>query len=414
MKKKRLIIYILQFTFIFAFFTTTVFMSKKKDGSLRFVSFQKMRADYEFFWNFIYEGYPFTEVCERQGADLKKIKNEGYIELRNIKNQKEYYTFYDKLCKKITSDKKTGHLFPIHYKDYSDSLSSQGSYDVLNDKNKIIDKFYMEWQKRDGKIYHKNKTYAEKKIILENKIAYIKIHSFSTFTYEQQKLYEDEINNFLMETAGYEHIIIDITSNRGGSIDNCKLIIGPNITGNKQVAFYGLYNENKYTKPYLDHIFKKINIEKINLNDIPKVKNSNTIKNDKAYIRRESISWQYLNGYKPCKNKKFWLLIGKLSYSASDRFAYMCKQSGFATLIGENTGGAGVNAYWPMHIFLPNSGLLILFDFTYGLNSEGYCADEFGNFPDIYNQPGKDALETCLEEIKRLEENINNVELYRD
>ena len=121
MKKKRLIIYILQFAFIFAFFITTVFMSKKKDGSLRFVSFQKMRADYEFFWDFIYEGYPFTEVCERQGADLKKIKNEGYIELKNIKNQKEYYTFYDKLCKKITSEKKTGYLFPIHYKDYSDS-----------------------------------------------------------------------------------------------------------------------------------------------------------------------------------------------------------------------------------------------------------------------------------------------------
>lgn len=407
MKKKRIIIYIIQFTFIFVFFTTAIFMSKKKDGSMRFVSFQKMRADYEYFWDFIYEGYPFTEVCERQGADLNKIKNEGYIELKKVKTQREYYTFYHNLCQKITLERTTGHLFPIHYKDYSDSLSSQGSYAVLNDTSKLINSFYGEWEKKDGRVYHKNKPYVEKKIILENKIAYIKIRSFFTFTYEQQKLYEDEIKNFLMETADYEHIIIDITTNRGGSLDNSELIISPNLTGNKQIIFYGLYNENKYTKPYLDHIFKKINIEKINLNDIPNIENSNTIKNDKAYIVRNSLSWQYLHGYKPCENKKFWLLIGKKSYSASDRLAYICKQTGFATLIGENTGGSGVNAYWPMHIFLPNSGLLILFDFTYGLNSEGYCADEFGNFPDIYNQPGKDALETCLEEIKKLEENIS-------
>ena len=53
---------------------------------------------------------------------------------------------------------------------------------------------------------------------------------------------------------------------------------------------------------------------------------------------------------------------------------------------------------------LPKSGLLIKFDPLYGLNSEGYCVDEVGIAPDIYNLPGKDALETCLETIKNLEQ----------
>ena len=37
-----------------------------------------MKTDYEYFWDFIYNGYPFTEVCERKGADLEQIKQFGY------------------------------------------------------------------------------------------------------------------------------------------------------------------------------------------------------------------------------------------------------------------------------------------------------------------------------------------------
>ena len=49
-------------------------VSKKNDIISGFISAEKMKADYEYFWDFIYNGYPFTEVCERKGADLKKIK----------------------------------------------------------------------------------------------------------------------------------------------------------------------------------------------------------------------------------------------------------------------------------------------------------------------------------------------------
>ena len=85
----------------------------------------------------------------------------------------------------------------------------------------------------------------------------------------------------------------------------------------------------------------------------------------------------------------------------------MCKKTGFATVIGTNTKGAGNNGLWPMYIVLPNSGLLIKFDFIYGLTDGGYCTDEFGTAPDIYNLPGKDALEICLETIKNLGERTN-------
>ncbi|WP_261794849.1 S41 family peptidase, partial [Treponema denticola] len=109
-------------------------------------------------------------------------------------------------------------------------------------------------------------------------------------------------------------------------------------------------------------------------------------------------------GYAPPKDRRYWLLISGKTASAADRLAGLCKASGFATLVGSNAGGLGHNGrHSPIYIMLPKSGLLIKFDPLYGLNSEGYCVDEVGIAPDIYNLPGKDALETCLEEIRKLE-----------
>ena len=57
-----------------------------------------------------------------------------------------------------------------------------------------------------------------------------------------------------------------------------------------------------------------------------------------------------------------------------------------------------------LYLQLPNCGLLIQSDMLYALNPDWTCNDEIGTTPDIYNLPGKDALETCLETIKNLEQ----------
>ena len=119
-------------------------------------------------------------------------------------------------------------------------------------------------------------------------------------------------------------------------------------------------------------------IESIEKSNIPNIQNCGTIKNDKAYAITEYAALRPIMGYKPRKDKKFWLLINNGCYSASDKLASACKRIGFAVLVGENTGGAGMNGLYPMHFVLPNSGLIFFFDYVYGLNTEGYCQDEVG------------------------------------
>ncbi|UTC75293.1 S41 family peptidase [Treponema sp. OMZ 792] len=429
---KKLIFRTVVSVLVLVFVITALIVSKKNDTVFGFISEEKMKADYEYFWNFIYNGYPFTEVCERKGVDLEQIRQEGYKYLSDPMMQYSYYFFYKDLCRKITGNKYLGHLYPSDYFDYyfnyyfnyKTILKNDSAQNPFIKKETLIDNFYYHIYQADAisdkdyMVYARTssdriapligtRTYSKPfiQIIETGRIAYIEIKSFFTTGVEKQQTYLKTLEDFFIETANYKHIIIDIRNNGGGRSENYEAIISPHITKDMNIVFYGLYNENKYADAYLDMNYMEI--EKIEKYELPNIENSSTIKNNKAYKLKNVISSRPIMGYEPCEDKKFWLLVDGGVYSEADRFAYVCKATGFATVVGTNTGGAGTNGKSPAYIVLPNSGLLIKFDGLYGLNEEGYCSDEFGTAPDIYNLPGKSALGTCLEEIKKLGEKTN-------
>ena len=415
---KKLIISLIIFIFVSVFVVIALNVSKKNDIISGFISAEKMKADYEYFWDFIYKGYPFTEVCERKGADLEQIKQSGYRYLTDPMMQYGYYFFYKDLCRKITGNRYIGHLYPSDYFDYYfnyEKIFKNDSADTsLIKKRILIDNFYFHIyqvevlsDKNIGSFSNRNSSligtrkYSKPfiQIIETDHIAYIEIKSFLTTKAEEKQEYLKTLEDFFIETANYKHIIIDIQNNGGGHSENYEAIISPNIKKDINIISYGLYNENKYTNAYLDMFFKKYKSEKINRHEVPYIENCSTVKNDKAYRLEVIIQARPINGYKPC--------VDSGVYSEADRFTYICKKIGFATVVGTNTGGSGTNGRSPMYIVLPNSGLLIKFDFMYGLNEDGYCTDETGTAPDIYNLPGKSALGTCLETIRKLGEKTN-------
>ena len=423
---KKLIISLIIFVFVSVFVAIALSVSKKNDIISGFISAEEMKADYEYFWDFIYNGYPFTEVCERKGADLEQIKQTGYRYLTDPMMQYGYYFFYKDLCRKITGNRYIGHLYPSDYFDYYfnyEKIFKNGAAQTsLIKKRALIDNFYFHIyqtevlsDKNIGSFSNRNSSligtrkYSKPfiQIIETDHIAYIEIKSFLTTKAEEKQEYLKALEDFFIETANYKHIIIDIQNNGGGHPENYEAIISPNISKDINVISYGLYSENKYTDIYLDMFFKNYKPEKINLHEVLYIENCGTVKNDKAYRLEEIIAARSISGYKPCEDKKFWLLVDSGVYSEADRFTYICKKIGFATVVGTNTGGSGTNGKFPMYIALPNSGLLIKFDFMYGLTEDGYCTDETGTAPDIYNLPGKSALGTCLETIRKLGEKTN-------
>ena len=108
---------------------------------------------------------------------------------------------------------------------------------------------------------------------------------------------------------------------------------------------------------------------------------------------------------------QIFLLIDCKSSSSADAFAYFCKGSGFATVLGqENACGSGPGGN---HVIdqLPHSNLLFRYRPVLALDMEGAALEEFGVAPDVLlptrakNSNDKiSPLAACLNYIEELEE----------
>lgn len=96
---------------------------------------------------------------------------------------------------------------------------------------------------------------------------------------------------------------------------------------------------------------------------------------------------------------RIWVLTDSGCFSSTDAFAGFCKQTGFATLVGETTGGNGLGSQ-PFVITAPNSGMLVYYEAFFAFNEDGSCNGITGTKPDIAVGKGEDALEACLAAIR--------------
>ena len=101
---------------------------------------------------------------------------------------------------------------------------------------------------------------------------------------------------------------------------------------------------------------------------------------------------------------EIWLLTDGLSGSASHISAYIAKASGFATLVGEPTGGNYAGASFRANRSLPNSRIMFTYDQAALFTNRGRSM-EHGIQPHYPNRPGLCALETVLAIIAEQEGN---------
>lgn len=89
---------------------------------------------------------------------------------------------------------------------------------------------------------------------------------------------------------------------------------------------------------------------------------------------------------------KIYLLVNDKVFSSSEMFTVVAKNTKFATIVGEKTGGDGIGI-GPIIYKLPNSGYLFRFSQVMGLRSEGICDEEYKVEPDIKVPSGGDQNE---------------------
>ncbi|MCL2854305.1 MAG: S41 family peptidase [Defluviitaleaceae bacterium] len=95
-------------------------------------------------------------------------------------------------------------------------------------------------------------------------------------------------------------------------------------------------------------------------------------------------------------NGKVWLLTDMNNFSAAQQVASFLHQTGFATLVGQTTGGAAADALTSSFNFtLPNTGFMVRYDPLYIISADGRPW-EYGTVPHHFNRDGMNALQTVL------------------
>lgn len=204
----------------------------------------------------------------------------------------------------------------------------------------------------------------------EKRLCYYRIDSFEI-------KYLDDIVRLSTEITerkeAFDYIVFDIRNNSGGQF----------VTFTQGILDFFIFDKHtfriKFFTPYTEYHseFRSKSI----YNNIVK----NPIKNidDKAnyfYVVNRRIKY---GSNKANTLKKIFVLIDEGTGSAADTFAAIMKRGKHAILVGQNTAGEGLADTSSM-FNLPNSGLLISFMGSYGLNEDGKSNSHYGTVPDYY------------------------------
>ena len=381
--------------------------------------------EFEYLWNELHESYPFISFTQRSGVIIKDIYEFNKDKVVRSKSDIDYLK---NLTYAIRDFGGAGHLSiisPIYYEKIykpayqiakndpelseimkpwintfydNDVVKSYSMFDTNSKRFRTTKNLKKKYTSKENT--PKNNTNQQLQNLTikynnETKTAYLKINSFLSVN---ENLDREKLESFYSAIVDYENLIIDIRDNAGVSdLYWERLIVSPNITEQLSFSRYALFKMNSTIKPFIETRFAADDVKLVNeLPKMPKL-NKDDVKEMTHYVKTTSTV-----DAKPNKNTfkgKIWVLTSSKNYSSSENFVMFCKNTGFATLVGEVTNGDG-GLMDPVLIKMPKSHVLVTYSVLYGLNSDGSCNEEFGTTPDYLIKQEEDALTICKQLIK--------------
>lgn len=378
-------------------------------------------ADYDTFWKIVEENYALYNAAKRiTKNDFVQIKEDYRAKAMQAQSATELFEII-KEC--LETFQGTGHLQLIYSKEQyrltviDFKRSSAGGQDVKMTYlykrliNPASIEFYGFNPETDSESISDNMLQTatnhsnniQFQDFPEDKTAYVSIAQMTqTEDNNDNEVLKDWFET--IEENGYQNCIIDIRGNGGGSsyywTDNITL---PNSTKPCNTVNYMLVKGTECFNYWQTIGRKLMPIENLPREKLPKLLDEDL----EGVTHFMEFKLPHLVQSDPLFSGRFWLLVDEEVYSSSEMFAVYCKNTKFATIIGEPTGGDGVGED-PLFFSLPNTGICFRFSAEEGLNLDGSCNEEFGTQPDISIQPGEDALDVCLKAIREQKQDGSN------
>lgn len=339
--------------------------------------------DFEYMFKTIEEAYPFLEANKRvNNVDWIANKEEYLEKIKNTKNDKEFIEAITQILSELNND----HTHLINSKELYDFFKSgynqTGWYDFFDDE-KVLSRY----NSMEGNTQNTKEPMVKKDVIVrdvvDKKIAYMYLpQMYGVYGEITEKDIESDmkiIGDYINTLEDYKALIIDIRGNSGGDDKYWRSIVSKIISDDiENKGYLAFRSNNKIMKDYVDK--REIRVDSID--NLPKELLENApkeIMTDFSEFMESTVVIESDNSSKFKGN--IYLLVDDTVYSSSESFSIFCKDSGFATLIGEKTGGDG-GGIDPILFDLENSGLIIRMASDMYLTGQGICNEEFKTKPD--------------------------------
>lgn len=340
--------------------------------------------------------YPFINVLKRNHIDFYKLKDQYLKEIQST--QLDDNAFYDIMDSFIDALDYTGHIDIINNKSYQHYVNTNMTPWYETAHLPATEEFYS--ASKTKKKLSINDLFTKPDPITyefydDINTVYI---NFPSFQYERIEDDKKVLDDIYSQLNNYDHLILDIRKNAGGASSYYKYnIVTPLIQNDLSFNTYMFYNETSLNKPFFDY---KTDFDFIH--DVPKESIDLSQFKDIVYDDLEPLNrCIYMNHQLTPEGEGFngdiYLLVSDYVYSSAEGFAILCKETEFATIVGEQTGGDGIG-FDPIIYSMPHTGILVKFSSHYGINSDGSNSEEHGTTPDMIVET--DALTYLKEYLK--------------
>ena len=338
--------------------------------------------DYEILWEMLETEYPYLPYLRDKGIDVDGIRKRYAERVQYAENPDQFITIIEKTLAEL---KNTAHLglmndwmYEEYYylfvmdPDFSDSQDAKLFREYLLDPG--LSEIYV--RPTDDAETHEEGVaafYPEPYVSYyeDCKTIHIKLYSFlHEYVERDSKLVEEAINRY----PDAENIIFDIVGNKGGDTFYWLHNLVMPFEGDHAFSFREFFRDTPQNKRWME-------IWDVEICSTAEADDAPDWAKDYGLDRYYRDTWEIKGDGTVKSSAKRWVLVNRSVYSASEAFVYFCKATGWATVVGTQTGGDGFGGT-PILYQLPNTGLLIRYSNTAGENPDGTMNIE-GTKPDI-------------------------------